>query len=248
MTSKCKTCGHSENMHTFWNQEEGFPEVLNCNDCTCEKFIPSEDVCSCGFDIKKGWESYKTCNYCKEKKGCGKCGGAKVLKNQFGEYFPCPECSNQSPSKLGEASTLGNNNPGSNPGPGTQSPHNTIAESDRTDLLDSGSEVGEQVGPVGSHNSLKALRNKSRRVAGSGDEDTFNLSDEILDNQYLNVNKVKIFIAQESKLIEQLERQLINDFKTPLSVKSAERFIRTRIIGLNSDRAKLAGEEVRSGE
>ena len=54
------------------------------------------------------------------------------------------------------------------------SPHNTKAESDRTDLLDSSSEVGEQVGSVGSHNSLKAPRNKSRRVAGSEDEGDFN--------------------------------------------------------------------------
>ncbi len=32
------------------------------------------------------------------------------------------------------------------------SQHNTIAESNRANLLDSGSKVGEQVGPVGSHN------------------------------------------------------------------------------------------------
>ena len=52
------------------------------------------------------------------------------------------------------------------------SQHNTIAESDRTDLLDSGLEVGEQVGSVGRQKSLKAPRNKSRRVAGSEDAGT----------------------------------------------------------------------------
>ncbi len=55
---------------------------------------------------------------------------------------------------------------------GNHSPHNTIAESERVDLLDSDSQVGEQVGSVENLNFLKAPLNKSKRVAGSEDEDT----------------------------------------------------------------------------
>ena len=54
------------------------------------------------------------------------------------------------------------------------SPHNTIAESEGIDLLDSSSQVGEQVGSVGSHNSLKAPLKKSKMAVGSEDEDTNN--------------------------------------------------------------------------
>ncbi len=59
------------------------------------------------------------------------------------------------------------------------SPHNTIAKSERIDLLDSDSQVGEQVGSVGNHNSLKDQLPKSKMVAGSEDEDTSQKSEKV---------------------------------------------------------------------
>ena len=35
----CKKCNHLKGFHIFWNQEDGHLELLNCNECSCKKFI-----------------------------------------------------------------------------------------------------------------------------------------------------------------------------------------------------------------
>ena len=55
---------------------------------------------------------------------------------------------------------------------------------------------------------------------------------------------VKEFIKRDGELIEELERQLIIDFKTPLSEKSAKRFIKGRIKSMKEDRKKNAGKDL----
>ena len=73
------------------------------------------------------------------------------------------------------------------------------------------------------------------------------LSDKIvtLEGQFA-INKVHVrgFINDENKIIEDLKRQLIKDFKTHLTIKSIKRFIRARFNMANEERKKLAGEEL----
>ena len=34
----CKNCKHPKSYHTFFNQDKGILEIINCNECDCNKF------------------------------------------------------------------------------------------------------------------------------------------------------------------------------------------------------------------
>ena len=56
---------------------------------------------------------------------------------------------------------------------------------------------------------------------------------------------IKEFIKLNTSLIEDLKKQLIIDFKTPLSEKSAKQFIEGRIEYLKQRREKLMGDKLK---
>ncbi len=98
MTVKCKHCG---GINVFVKGEDNtycyicggkFQAEDNWMKEAYETFKKEQQkVCVCGFDIDKGWGSYKTCNYCngKQKKVC-------VHGFEEDDMYKCLQC--QSPT------------------------------------------------------------------------------------------------------------------------------------------------------
>lgn len=252
---KCKTCGNTEQRHKL-----------------CMKFIPIEDETDTQKTIrlmKKLKEKKGFCDNCirmkefctckKEKKGCGK-PDPNDRETKCGNYgYLCPECSNQSPQEdilRRRSKTTFDKQPEETQSPSTNSIIQGNNQSQKREegstpsleechrvpssLDDSRCSSGDN-SPQSGLESVKKIESvsedtqtlSSKRQLGSMSR-TWNYPEE----------DVKDFIKQETDLIEDLEKQLINDFRTSLSIISAKRFIRARIKSLNEDRIKLVGENL----